>query len=164
MARRRGSASSIDTRSRAAAAPGPILVTERDRRGTTTCTEKVFGECLDDCRVIPLAAENVEVGIVRIIRKMAADQGGRNELHHGIAGDATRAEIDDLAFAKTLHVDELTQLNDIATDMVGITDEVGVAILEVDGGTKSPRLPFTNHILGGKGSGYWGLGWKDRGL
>src|SRR4029078_5629694 len=68
--------------------PVQILVTECDRRGTAMRAEKVFGECLDDGRVIALAAENVEVGIVRIIRKMAADQRGRDKLHHGIAGDA----------------------------------------------------------------------------
>jgi hypothetical protein len=73
---------------RVAVAPGPFLVTERDRRGTSTRAEKVFGERLDNGRVIALAAENVEVGVVRIVRKMAADQRGRDQLHHGIAGDA----------------------------------------------------------------------------
>jgi hypothetical protein len=73
-----------------AALPQPpvlILVTKSDRRGAATRAKKVFGECLDDGGVIALAAENVEVGIVRIIRKMAADQRGRDELHHGVAGD-----------------------------------------------------------------------------
>src|SRR4029077_11138033 len=73
---------------RGAVAPGPFLVTECDRRGTSTRAEKVFGERLDNGRVIALAAENVEVGVVRIVRKMAADQRGRDQLHHGIAGDA----------------------------------------------------------------------------
>jgi hypothetical protein len=80
--------SRIDPGSRGAAAPGPLLVAERDRRGTATRAEKVFGERLDDGRVIALAAENVEVGVVRVVRKMAADQRGRDQLHHGIAGDA----------------------------------------------------------------------------
>src|SRR2546427_8457635 len=48
--------------------------------------------------------------------------------------------------------------------MVGIADQVGMTILEVDGGTESPRFPFTHHLLGGNGSSYWELGWKDRGL
>jgi len=95
---------------------------------------------------------------------MAADQRARDQLHHGITRDAAGAEIDDLALAKTLHVDKLAQLYDIATDMVGISNQVGMAILEIDGGTQSPRLPLTHHFLGGNGSGYWGLGWKDRGL
>jgi hypothetical protein len=154
----------FDTGSCGAAAPGPSLITERDRRGTATRAEKIFGERLDGSRVIALAAENVEVGVVRIVCKMAADQRSRDQLHHGITCDAAGAEIDDLALAKTLHVDELAQLNDIAADMVGISNQVGMAILEIDGGTKSPRLPFTHHVLGGNGSGYWGLGWKDRGL
>ena len=75
-----------------------------------------------------------------------------------------QAEINDLALTKTLHVDELTQLDDIATDMVGISNQVGMTILEVDGGTESPRLPLTHHLLGGNRGSYWGLGWKDRGL
>jgi len=48
--------------------------------------------------------------------------------------------------------------------MVGISNQVGMTILEVDGGTESPRLPLTHHLLGGNGGSYWGLGWKDRGL
>jgi hypothetical protein len=68
--------------------PGHFLVSERDRRGTATRAEKIFGECLDDGRVIALAAENVEIGVVRIVCKMAADQLGRDQLHHGIAGHA----------------------------------------------------------------------------
>ena len=78
----------IGTGSRGAAAPGPLLVTERDRRRTATRAEKIFREPLDDCRVIALAAENIEVGVVRVVRKMAADQRGRDQLHHGIARDA----------------------------------------------------------------------------
>ena len=164
MARGNARATQADTGSRGTAAPGPFLVTERDRRGTATRAEIVLGERLDGSRVIALAAENVEVGVVRIVCEMATDQRGRDQLHHGITSDAAGAEIDDLALAKTLHVDELAQLNDIAADMVGISNQVGMAILKIDGGTKSPRLPFTHHILGGNGSGYWGLGWKDRGL
>lgn len=154
----------IDTGSRCPAAPGPFLVSERDRRGTATRAEKVFGERLNDSRVIALAAENVEVRVVRIVCKMAADQRGRDQLHHGITRDAAGAEFDDLTLAKTLHIDEFAQLNDIAADMVGISNQVGMTILEVDGSTQSPRLPVTHHFLGGNGSGYWGLGWKDRGL
>ena len=78
----------IDTGGRCTAAPGPLLVAERDRRGTATRAKKSFREGLDDGRVIALAAENVEVGVVRIVRKMAADQRSRDQLHHGIAGDA----------------------------------------------------------------------------
>ena len=78
----------VDTGSRDTAAPGHFLVSERDRRGTATRAEKIFGERLDDGRVIALAAENVEIGIVRIVSKMAADQRGRDQLHHGIAGHA----------------------------------------------------------------------------
>lgn len=154
----------IDTGSRWPAAPGLFLVTERDRRGTATRAEKVLGERLDDGRVIALAAENVEVRVVRIVRKMAADQRGRDQLHHGVTRDAAGAEIDDLALAKTLHVNKLAELNDIAANMVGISNQIGMTILEVNGSTQSPRLPLTHHLLGGNGSSYWGLGWKDRGL
>ena len=71
-----------------AAAPGLFLITERDRRRTATRAEEVFGKRLDNGRVIALAAENVEVSVVRVVRKMAADQRGRDQLHHGIAGNA----------------------------------------------------------------------------
>ena len=77
----------IDTGSRGTATPGSLLVAERDRCGTAARAEKVLGERLDDGRVIALAAENIEVGVIRIVRKMAADQRRRNQLHHGIAGD-----------------------------------------------------------------------------
>ena len=153
-----------EPRCRSPRSPIPFLVTECDRRDTATCAKKVFREGLNDSRVIALAAENVEVGVVRIVRKMAADQRRRNQLHHGITRNAAGAEIDDLALAEALHVDQLAQLNDVAADMVGISDQVGMAILKIDGGTQSPRLPFTHHFLGGNGSGYWGLGWKDCGL
>ena len=84
-----GRRSGIDRGSRAIAAPDPELVTERNRRGTATRAEKIFGEGLDDSRVITLAAEYVEVGVVRIVGKMAADERRRNQLHHRIPGDPT---------------------------------------------------------------------------
>ena len=46
-----------------------------------------------------------------------------------------------------LHPDELAQLNDVAPDVVSITDEVGIAILEVDGGAKAPCLAGSYHVL-----------------
>ena len=79
----------VDTGSRGAAAPGLLLVSERDCRGTATRAEKVFGERLDNGRVIALATENVEIGAVRIVCEMAADQRSRDQLHHGITSDAT---------------------------------------------------------------------------
>jgi hypothetical protein len=157
MARGRTRAVRVDTGSRGTAAPGLFLIPERDCRCTATRAEEFFGERLDNGRVIALAAENVEVGVVRIVRKMAADQGGRDQLYHGIAGNAARAKIDDLALAKTLHIDKLTQLHNIAADMVGIADQVGVTILKIEGSTESPRLPLTHHFLGSNGSGYGGF-------
>jgi len=84
-----GKSSGIGTGSRATAAPDPKLVTERNRRGTATRAEEIFGEGLDDRRVITLAAEYIEIGVIRIVGKMAADQRRRDQLHHGIAGDPT---------------------------------------------------------------------------
>ena len=84
-----GRGSGIDRGSRASAAPAPELVTERNRRGTATRAEEIFGEGLDDRRVITLAAEYIEIGVVRIVGKMAANQRGRDQLHHGIAGNPT---------------------------------------------------------------------------
>ena len=78
---------------------------------------------------------------------MAADQGRRDQLHHGVTGHTTFAEIHDLALAKTLHPDELAQLNDVALDVVSITDEVGIAVLEIDGGAEAPCLAGSYHVL-----------------
>jgi len=80
---------SVDTGGRGDAAPGLLLVSERDRRGTATRAEKIFGELLDNDRVIALATENIKIGGVRIVCEMAADQRGRDQLHHGITSDAT---------------------------------------------------------------------------
>ena len=66
----------VDTGSRGAAAPGLLLVSERNCRSAATGAEKVFGERLDNGRVIALATENVEIGAVRIVCEMAADQRG----------------------------------------------------------------------------------------
>ena len=85
----KGRGPQVDTGGRGAAAPGLLLVSERDCRGTATRAEKVFGERVDNRRVIALATENVEIGAVRIVCEMAADQRSRDQLHHGITSDAT---------------------------------------------------------------------------
>ena len=43
-------------------------------RNTPTSAEKLLRERLNDGGIIPLAAENVEVGMIGFIGKMAADQ------------------------------------------------------------------------------------------
>jgi hypothetical protein len=70
--------------SRVRAAPGENLVTKSDRCRAAFCAEKFLREGLDDGRVITLAAENVQVCIVRVVCKVTADQRSRNQLHHGI--------------------------------------------------------------------------------
>jgi len=95
---------------------------------------------------------------------MAADQRRRDQLNHGIAGHAAFTEIDNLAFSETLHSDEVTELNDIPFDRLGVTNEIGVAILKVNGGAESPCFAFSHHILGRERNGRRGNGWADRRL
>ncbi len=78
----------VDTGGRVTTAPGIFLVTKCNGRGAATGAEKVFGERLNDGRVVTLATENVEVVVIRIVREMAADQRRRDQLHHGITGHA----------------------------------------------------------------------------
>jgi hypothetical protein len=85
--------------------------------------------------------------MIGVVGKVAADQGGRDQLDHRIPCDPPRPEIHDLTFPKSLHVNELAELYDIPANVVSITDQVGMAVLEVDGSTQSPGLPFTNHFL-----------------
>ena len=89
--------------------------------------------------------------MIGVVGKVAADQGGRDQLDHRIACDPSGPEIHDLTFPKSLHADKLAELYDITANMIGITDQVGMAVLQIDGSTQSPGLPFTNHFLDGDG-------------
>ena len=110
--------------SNVSAAPAPVvqLIAKCDGCGRPPGTEELPRKFFHDRRVITLAAENIEIGIVGVIGKVAADQGRRDQLDHRIACDPPRAKIHDLTFPESLHVDELTEFDDIAADMIGIAD------------------------------------------
>ena len=127
------------------------LIAKRDGRRRPLCAEKLPRKLFHHRRVIALAAENVEIGVICVVGKVAANQGGRDQLNHRIACHPPRTEIDDLAFPESLHVNELTELNDITADMVGVADKIRMAVLKVNSGAQSPGLPFTYHILGRNG-------------
>lgn len=97
--------------------------------------------------------------MIGVVGKMPTDQRGGDQLYHGIAGDTTLAEIHDLALAEALHPDELTQLNDVAFNTVRVTDKIGIAIVEIDGGAESPCLTAPHHVLDRSGRSRRGVGW-----
>lgn len=55
-------------------APNDILVSQRCSRGASSSLKKVFRERFHCRRVVAFATENIEVGIVGIVRKMPTDQ------------------------------------------------------------------------------------------
>src|SRR4026207_827980 len=56
------------------------LIAKRDGCGRPPRTEELFRKFFHNRRVVALAAENIEIGVVGVVCKVAADQRGRDQL------------------------------------------------------------------------------------
>src|SRR5678816_4319922 len=71
----------------------------------------------------------------------------------------------DLTVAISFHADQLAQGDDIRLNMIGISNCVGMAILQVDRGGQAPRFPLPDQVFTHIGRGRcWGHRWKDHTL
>jgi hypothetical protein len=91
-------------------------------------------------RIIRLAAEDVDIGVIGKIRKMTGDQGRFDQLDHRISCHALFfAEVDHLTFTEAFHADEFTELDDILPDPFCASNCPGVAGIEIETGEEAPR-------------------------
>jgi len=58
------------------------LVAKRHRTRTGPRPKELLGKGLDNFRIIALATENIEIGPIRVIGEMAADERRLDELDH----------------------------------------------------------------------------------
>src|SRR2546422_2424571 len=83
--------------------PGQLRsVAHGDGSGAVARSEELPGELLHHCRVVALAAEDVEVRPIRVVGEVPADQGRLDELEHRVACRPSLTEMDDLALPETL--------------------------------------------------------------
>lgn len=116
---------------------------KKDGFRTELGSKKDFGELLDDGRVVTLATENVEIGGIALVRKMAANERCLDKLDHRVAGHFSLTKMHDLAVAVSFHADQLAELEDIGFDVFRIPYNIRPAFLQIDRSRQSPRLSLT---------------------
>ena len=105
---------------------------KKDRFRTEVCSKKDFGKLLDDGWVVDFATENVEIGGIALVRKMAANERCLDKLDHRVAGHLSLTKMYDLAVAVSFHADQFEELEDIGFDVFRIPYKIGPAFLQID--------------------------------
>lgn len=122
------------------------LVPQHGPMARTTGAKKGFGKFFDDGRIVPLATEDIQIGTVGIVGEVTADQRGLDQLHHAVAGHASFSEMNDLAGAIPVHLNQFAELNYVGFDLFRIADTVWDAIVEVNGGANSPGFAGSDGV------------------
>ncbi len=97
------------------------------------CPEELLGKFGRYCGVIILTREDIEVGIVGLVREVGADTGSLDKLEHRVPGDTFLfTEVHYRAFAESFHFDELAELCHELLYLLRVPDSFRVAGMEVD--------------------------------
>jgi hypothetical protein len=86
-----------------------------------------------------LATEYVEIGGVRLVGEVGGYQRGLDKLHHRITGNTfVFPEVDDLRFTEPTHLNEIAEFNNKLPNLIGVSNGVGVAVVNVYAGRNAP--------------------------
>lgn len=92
--------------------------------------EKPFGKVDYGLRVIDLAAKDVKISRVSLIREMRGNQGRLYELGHRISCDPlVFTKMDDLGFTKPFHLDKITKLYNELSDFLRVSDDIRITFV-----------------------------------
>src|SRR5690554_3361637 len=107
-------------------------VSEQYLVGHRLCPKKVSTELSCPHGFILLAAEYIEVGGVGLVCEVAGDDRCLDELGHGEpCNPLVRAEVDDLWFAESLHIDQIAEFDDEPADPLRVPYRCRIAALQV---------------------------------
>jgi hypothetical protein len=100
--------------------------------------EKFLGKVGHDLRIVALAAEHIQIGGVGLVGKMSGDQGGLDELSHGVSGHPfILAKMNHLGLPEAFHFDEVTQFSHEFPNGFCVTDDLRITVVQVNG-TQNP--------------------------
>jgi hypothetical protein len=101
--------------------------------------EEFLGKVGHHLRIVSLAAEHVEISGIRLVGKMGRDQGGLDELSHGVSGyPLILAKMNYLGFPIAFHLNEVTELNHKPSNGFSVSNDLRITMVKVNGSKNPP--------------------------
>ena len=116
--------------------------------------QKFLAETFRRRRLKKFAGKNINESAVFCLVKMHRDGGGLNKLHRRIALQHTLGEPLDQRFAELFHFYFLAQAVDQTPDFFRRLDELGMAVVEINGSHHPPTLVFVVRLAQIRHNGY----------